>query len=166
MMSIGFSDDGCVRCCALHKTSCSSDHDSFSDSNITAWAIAAIIAVGVCFVFTLLYIVTGKKRNDGIVFRAFTSHSYYVALPIAVRADDDTACSEEKGEEAALSDSVFLLKKDLDSADVTVPVARRTVPPVVAVRRPQTLQQAQANMFYLDTQAASEGTARAGGSSR
>ena len=107
-------------------------------------------ALGACVIFTLLYLVTGKKRNDGVVFRAFTSQSYFVALPVATRADDDAACAEEKGDDCSISDSVVLLNKGVEE----VPVARRTVPPVVAVRRPQTLTHAQANMFYLDTQGA------------
>ncbi len=78
-------------------------------------------------------------------------------MPIAVRGDDDSACGEEKIDgESSLADSVFLVSKSL-SDDSVIPVARRTVPPVVAVRRPQTLTQAQANLFYLDTGGSSRG---------
>lgn len=153
-MSIGFSDSGCARCCALKKTACSGS-DSFV-SSITVWAIASGVAMGLCLLFTIIYLCTSKKRNEGVVFRAFTSQSYYVALPVAVRGDSESACGEEKlDSETSIAESVFLVSKSLED-DGTIPVAKRTVPPAIAVRRPQTLTQAQANLFYLDTGRASQ----------
>jgi hypothetical protein len=154
VMSMGFSDSGCLRCCAVEKASCSSSDDFFSSGGLTAWAVAVLIAVGVCFIFTIIYLLTSKKRNEGVHFRAFTSHSYFVALPEAKRGDLQSEAKPNEGddsdEEVALADSVFLVNKTPSDADV-VPVARRTVPPVVAVRRTLTPAQSQ-NIFFLDVQ--------------
>ena len=150
-MSVGFSDSGCVRCCAVEKSSCSDSDDIFS-SGLTAWVIAVLIAVGVCFLFTAIYLLTSKKRNEGVQFRAFTSHSYFVALPVARRGVlDPNTEGNGSDEEVALADSVFLVSKMASDSEVAPPVARRTVPPVLAVRRALVPAQSQ-NIFFLDVQ--------------
>jgi len=150
-MSTGFSSSGCVRCCATEMSSCSSSDDIFS-MGLTAWAVAVLIAVGICLLFTALYLLTSKKRNEGVQFRAFTSHSYFVALPVAKRGGlAPNAGGECNDDEVALADSVFLVNKSVSDSDVAPPVARRTVPPVLAVRRAVNPTQSQ-NIFFLDVQ--------------
>jgi hypothetical protein len=95
---------------------------------------------------------TSKKRNEGVQFRAFTSHSYFVALPVARRGVlDPNTEGNGSDEEVTLADSVFLVSKMASDSDVAPPVARRTVPPVLAVRRALVPAQSQ-NIFFLDVQ--------------
>ena len=154
MMSIGFDDGGCLRCCALKKTECTLSTDSYySSTGLTAWAISVMCVVGLCIFFTFLYMVTSKRRNEGMAFQAFTSNSYFVQLPVAQHASLTTEANENAEEDVAVSDTVFLVNKAESDADA-VPVARRTVTPVVGVRRPMTLAQAQQNIFFLDSEVA------------
>ena len=165
MMSIGFSDGGCLRCCALRHQSdedCGTDSGSFT--SFTAWSVTVLGAAAVCIIFTIVYVVTSKRR-EGMSFRAFTSQTYFVDLPVAKRDIGESEAAGGEGssdEETALADSVFLVQKAA-SDEGPVPVAQRTVPPVLAVRRPQTLAQAQSNIFYLDTSQASEQHPTGGG---
>jgi hypothetical protein len=115
--------------------------------------MAVMIAVGVCFVFTLLYFATGRKRNDGLTFRAMTNHSYYVNFPVAHIENQKhghvNECGEGSDDESSSSaDVAFLAQKHAAANDHHVPIARRTVPPVVGVRRAPVLQ-AQAQAFYM-----------------
>ena len=156
MMSIGFSDDGCLRCCALSRTPCTySGFENSATSGVTAWAVAVMSVIGVCVVFTLVYVLTSKRRNEGMAFQAHTSNAYFVALPSATRGGNMGAATsgDDSDDETPVSDSAFLVGKS-ESDDSVVPVARRTVPPVVGVRRPLTVAQASQNIFFLDTQGA------------
>lgn len=161
VLAVGFSSGGCVRCCAASRESCSEEENG---STLSIWAILVLATIGSCFIFTLLYVLTSRRRNSNAPYRAFAPHSYFVALPIAT-VDVDKTVTDMKGsnresneqdeDDESISASIVLLSESGAEDNTAVPVARRTVPPVVGVRRPQAHSRNHPNMFYLDVNSAS-----------
>jgi hypothetical protein len=154
VLAMGFTSSGCIRCCAVHHATC--DRTTETESTFSIWAILVLATMGSCFVFTLLYVITSRRRNDNAFAQATAPYSYFVSLPVAtvdIANKDDVNETREPNEhdeeDVSISESIVLVDKPGSDDNTAVPVARRTVPPVMAVRRP-VAHTRQANMFYLD----------------
>lgn len=175
LLARGFSSGGCLRCCAYEKASCEDDDkNTYKTEEFTGlayWAIAVIIAIGVCFFFTVIYILTGRRglSRHRRLTRYFVSDTYYLYLPVASFPKEDDSDDMSSGKKGSISD----LQESLDEATADeplietqksseaisgsnnssldeLPVARRTIAPVPGIRRPPAIAYAQAHLFAND----------------
>lgn len=162
-----------MRCCAYEKASCEDDSNGYATeefSGLAYWAIAVLITIFLCFVFT--HIFTGKPgAPQRRIERVYTSRSYWANFPVArVNGDGSTGHAEkiaatprsdaedgevrdegaaaEKGEsEPLISRKKVACKNIQGSSAGNLPVAERIIPPVFGIRRPPAISHTQPHLF-------------------